>query len=462
MPPVRRSSRNPRKQSCTAFANGKKGVRSLVKKQMERVMQRIDDEEAAEGGLKYGRIQEIVAEEKHCMPWLTYNSIMSQRSRRKKAPPRKKPTAGSSQEGVQVESVVESATEELATFLPFGDRSNRSSIVLSEKNQVVEQKKQVGRKKGSTNKAKETFAFNLERMKDDCALTKMIYSDYSNNLMDYELQGLKRGMYFEAEDESKVGQIPSSTIRARIMRYKKNGGSGLVQVVPGPRSPLADLEPVLCCLLKMASRLGNNLSQSDTIAMANELIQGTVYEQRLIDWKKKNNPATKIKLRDDPDFVVKPDVSFGWYRGFCKRYPEIEAKRSRNVKHYRTTWSTYAMLDDMYSLVYELFYKWGLSRKLDEPHYQDMNGRRVSKENALGCLVEYELIHPDRILTMDETGDKGNQSEETSTGEKYLCERGDGGSSSTSIIAPAGGGPLREEYPTEEDPTEEDGGEEPL
>ena len=68
------------------------------------------------------------------------------------------------------------------------------------------------------------------------------------------------------------------------------------------------------------------------------------------------------------------------------------------------------MLLDMYRLVYNLFLKWGHAIKLPEPQWQDMEGKEVVEAMATGCKVEYKLLYQNRILTMDETGDNGNQS----------------------------------------------------
>ena len=77
----------------------------------------------------------------------------------------------------------------------------------------------------------------------------------------------------------------------------------------------------------------------------------------------------------------------------------------------------------MYRLVYNLFLKWGHAIKLPEPQWQDMEGKEVVEAMATGCKVEYKLLYPNRILTMDETGDNGNQSvDKINRANKVLCE----------------------------------------
>ena len=54
------------------------------------------------------------------------------------------------------------------------------------------------------------------------------------------------------------------------------------------------------------------------------------------------------------------------------------------MKDYRATWSTHAMLELMYTLIYKKFEEWGHAVPLPEPQWQDANGKEVPKEDALG------------------------------------------------------------------------------
>ena len=47
----------------------------------------------------------------------------------------------------------------------------------------------------------------------------------------------------------------------------------------------------------------------------------------------------------------------------------------------------------------------------DAPQWQDVEGNEVDKAFALGHPMKYKLLHPDLILSMDKTGDNGNQSD---------------------------------------------------
>ena len=83
------------------------------------------------------------------------------------------------------------------------------------------------------------------------------------------------------------------------------------------------------------------------------------------------------------------------------------------------------MLLDMYKMVYGLLLEWKHAIELPCPQWQDQHGNEVPEDESLGCKVEYKLLYPDRVLTMDETGDNGNQSgDKINRGNKYMCETG--------------------------------------
>ena len=58
-----------------------------------------------------------------------------------------------------------------------------------------------------------------------------------------------------------------------------------------------------------------------------------------------------------------------------------------------------------------------------QEQWQDADGNEVKESLALGNPVKYKLVHADLILTMDETGDNGNQSDDKAIkGCKVVCE----------------------------------------
>jgi hypothetical protein len=415
-------------------------------------MQLIDKHEDEFGHLPRGTIVNIVRQEKKNLPWLTENQIYSLRKRRHEE---KEHNAQLAKEAEEFDSTDDSTMDEnedddddigrefaqleLNDDYYSGYDSMDSDLHLRYSVEIIATvdispgnlppvpavivpltaqnktpfKTTVGRPKGSSNKKKQQEMMRHVALRDDIALTwHQIKQTPANNTRLFELIILKKKMHNLEE-----AIVPESTIRSRCKR------GNLANVQRGRRSPLADLEPTLCCLLKHTSRMGQYVSQGDCISMANELIKGTIVGRQLGIWKLKYIPVCKQRWDYDHSYYPKEEVGWGWFYGFRNRYAEITARYVINVKHYRSTWSTHALLLDMYQMVYKLFVNWGLAIELPAPQWQDVNGKEVPKDEAIGCQVNHKLIHPDRILTMDETGDNGNQGDDIATrANKVLCE----------------------------------------
>jgi len=170
--------------------------------------------------------------------------------------------------------------------------------------------------------------------------------------------------------------------------------------------------------------MGQGVSQHNVINMANELIKERVLGAEVAAWKLRFNFATLEKFKFD-GIPVSEKVGWGWLAGFQKRYKEITSAYVYNIKHYRDTWSTYANLFTMYTLIYSKFVKWGHAIEMVEEEWQDADGNEVEESLALGNPVKYKLLYADLIFTMDETGDNANQSDDTATrAYKVICETG--------------------------------------
>ena len=58
----------------------------------------------------------------------------------------------------------------------------------------------------------------------------------------------------------------------------------------------------------------------------------------------------------------------------------------------------------MYDCINEWMAKTGISRKLPLPVLMNQEGQVITRsEESFGLPVEYELVHPDRLLFLDET-----------------------------------------------------------
>ena len=272
-----------------------------------------------------------------------------------------------------------------------------------------------GRKKGSTNEIRLLSEQAQATLLDDISeCWAKIRTNPDDNMRLWELISIKKGVY-GMED----AVISEQTIYSRCLR------GNVTLVHSGQQSPIADLEPTLCVLLKMASRMGQHVSQSCCIRLANELIADTQYESVVSEWMLNNNYWRQKRHNLDAANYPPPTLGWGWLRGFRKRYPEISAQYVTNAKHYRVSWATYSNLNDMYTLVYQKFVDWGIAKLLDKAEWQDASGSVVPEEEAMGMKVYHSMEYPDRVITMDETGDNGNQSDDTGKkGEKVMTEKG--------------------------------------
>ena len=72
--------------------------------------------------------------------------------------------------------------------------------------------------------------------------------------------------------------MPYSTVLSRIRRNNLYAS--------GNDSPLAPLESKIVDLILCMSKLKRSLTCSDGLRLINELIEGTVYQDKLIEWKK--------------------------------------------------------------------------------------------------------------------------------------------------------------------------------
>ena len=380
---------------------------------LQTVMNDIDSHEV-NGLLPHGTIQRVVDANRVVYPWLTRYQIDGLRKRRLTH---------------RRELAIEEAAAERQQFMDdnsidsfdsfdsdhIADEALLYTAVVSDPlfvgSTVGRKKGSVGRKKGSTDKAKAQYLKRKNLLIDEISDTWYdLMKDDDDNTALFELIACKK-----YEHNLIDVHIPETTIYSRVRRGNTNN------VQRGLVSPMAAVEPTLCHLLKYASRMGQYISQQNTINMANELIEGTPIADNLREWKEKFNAPS----RDNKHSGIRADkkVGWGWFAGFVNRYKEVTSKYISNVKHYRKSWSTWAMMLDMYSMIYALFVLWGHAVELEHPQWQDQEGNEVPEDQALGSIVKYKLTHPDLILTMDETGDKGDQSEDNPTrNNKVMCE----------------------------------------
>ena len=258
--------------------------------------------------------------------------------------------------------------------------------------------KKPGRPKGSTDRLK----FNNEQLRID--LTNEITEEYNdliqkaNDVNKKVTRGtLNMLINKKIKERGADFTIKHQAIRRRIVRKKlfhtHRGGH---------RSPLQEMEHIAVGIIIQMARIRQPLSPTKGLSLINDLIRGTAYEKKLVEWKSR---YTVNAL---------PTVSSGYWYSFMKRNcHQIVSKRGQKYELDRQNWTTYANFADMYNHCIDEMEHAGVAKKLHQPIWMTKEGIVCDVDNAYGGKVTHNIIRPDMCLCGDEVG--GN-----------ICMAGDG------------------------------------
>ena len=189
-----------------------------------------------------------------------------------------------------------------------------------------------------------------------------------------------------------VGALSKKTVLSRINRQNFDG------TAHQRKSPLEEIERVVVDACIKLAEIGNALTKYAVISLMEEIIEGTEYEQHLLDYKTKRKITSKI-------------IGKGWYGGFIKRNAsKIKRGRCKVRDQKRLTWCTKENFQCMYDSVYERMVSAGVAEKLDHEIMFDKNGDEVSDDSKMvGRKTRYRLTKPSNVVFVDETGCNTNQ-----------------------------------------------------
>ena len=123
----------------------------------------------------------------------------------------------------------------------------------------------IGRKKGSTDKSKEEFARPKEKLSEDIAVWwNTIKRDENHSTQLFEVVATQKTLAGLEHVVVKEPMIISRVSRGNFLNVKE-----------GLTSPMERLEPTLCCMLKVGSRMGQYVWCID---VANELRRRLMYD----------------------------------------------------------------------------------------------------------------------------------------------------------------------------------------
>ncbi len=114
--------------------------------------------------------------------------------------------------------------------------------------------------------------------------------------------------------------------------------------------------------------MGNPLTKTTVIELANSLVSGTENESKISECKNLRKLKKSNKL------------GAAWYKGFLKRYSDDLSRSGSVIKDLkRRTWVTYENFENMYDNVYKRMVEAGIAKEVDEPiqHENGMSSKYV-------------------------------------------------------------------------------------
>ena len=206
-------------------------------------------------------------------------------------------------------------------------------------------------------------------------------------------------------------KINKATIRSRSYNQR------LIVTSMGPRSPMADVEPVLVDLIIKMSRIRRCLTPTQCLHLANDLVKGTETEKEVIKFKEKQYHRRYTSASLGPSY----------WNGFKSRWGNrICSKRGQKFALDRSSATTFTNISKMYDEVYEALVECGVASQLNTPVYMDREGNSViGNTDAFGVKCTHVLDNPDMCLVVDEVGSNLSQKGDGHVGgQKYICEKG--------------------------------------
>jgi hypothetical protein len=179
---------------------------------------------------------------------------------------------------------------------------------------------------------------------------------------------------------------------------------------------MLEVEPYLVELIMKLAEMHTPITTSQGQELANSLIEGKSTEKKLLEWKNKNCHPFRLNGNNK--------LGKTYWKNFLNRNRHlITAKKTVKFENKRAEWCNYLNMKEMYQEMYQNLCSAGIACEHSEPVWRDANGKVVEKkEEAFGCKSEFELIHPDHLIFVDEVGSNASQTKDGQVGgQTYLC-----------------------------------------
>jgi hypothetical protein len=263
-----------------------------------------------------------------------------------------------------------------------------------------------GRSKGSTNKSKTEKTNNQKKAVSEaatlCIEARKIAKENQKRLTNGTFNNIIKDT--EEKYSLDVGSLCFETIKSRVQANNASGQQ------PQKITPLWQVESMIVDVLCRLSKMGESMTKSEVMDLADSLIIDTVHADRLIEFCLKRNIHKNISSNKL--------VGDRWYSNFLNRHSdELRCGRCKIQDTNRQTWCTKENFMNMYSCVYESMVEAGVAVKLDEEVMMDREGNEtLDPSQQFGRKTQYKLTRPDRCIYVDETGCNTNMKDDGNVG----------------------------------------------
>ena len=275
-----------------------------------------------------------------------------------------------------------------------------------------------GRPKGSTDEAKRKQKEKITTATNEVSVA------YGKHLNERKAAGrtAERG-YFDklvaaARTKHGLTEEQFDPLQETIKQRHNRNPANMAVAHRGTPSPMEEVEPYLVQMIIKLCEICRTITKDELLLLANSIIKGTVYEDRVIAFK------TKHSHYDDGDELL----GRGWYEGFMGRNAHV-LQSSYGIKFsvHRADWCNWANVLYMYDKVYEKLTEAKIAKMMDEEVWLDRQGNIVEEgsDQVYGLPTRFKIVRPDMLFFFDETGINTNQLDDSNNaGEKLVHGKG--------------------------------------
>ena len=117
---------------------------------------------------------------------------------------------------------------------------------------------------------------------------------------------------------------------------------------PGPQSPLTELDTIIVEMILTAADINAALDATEIIALTNNMIQGTPWQEDVENFQRKYCPSI------NPNNFVYGQVGIAWFRSFRARNSyRLNMQTEELYAGNRSDWQKYEFHEQMYNKIYQ-------------------------------------------------------------------------------------------------------------